>query len=53
MQEKLKSKTEGKARILANETKATIKDKIEGIEKLNALQMTHGMTEIEYGKVGH
>ncbi len=34
MQERLKSKTEGKARILANETKSAIKDKIEGIEKL-------------------
>ena len=34
MQERLKSKTEGKARVLANETKATIKDKVEGIEKL-------------------
>lgn len=34
MEERLKSKTEGKARILANETKAAIKDKIEGIEKL-------------------
>ena len=34
MQERLKSKAEGKARVLANETKATIKDKIEGIEKL-------------------
>ena len=34
MQERLKSKTDGKARILANETKAAIKDKIEGIEKL-------------------
>ena len=34
MQERLKSKSEGKARVLANETKATIKDKVEGIEKL-------------------
>jgi Ion channel len=34
MQERLKSKTEGKARALTNETKATIKDKVEGIEKL-------------------
>ena len=34
MQERLKSKAEGKVRVLANETKATIKDKIEGIEKL-------------------
>ena len=34
MQERLKSKAEGKARVLANETKATIKDKVEGIEKL-------------------
>lgn len=34
MQQRLKSKTEGKARVLADETKATIKDKIEGIEKL-------------------
>ena len=35
MQERLKSKTEGKGRVLANETKATIKDKVEGIEKLS------------------
>ena len=35
MQERLKSKTEGKTRVLANETKATIKDKVEGIEKLS------------------
>jgi voltage-gated potassium channel len=34
MQEKLKSKVDGKARVLANETKTNIKDKIEGIEKL-------------------
>ena len=34
MQERLKPKAEGKARVLANETKANIKDKIEGIEKL-------------------
>ena len=34
MQERLKSKTDGKARVLASETKATIKDKVEGIEKL-------------------
>lgn len=34
MQERLKSKTEGKAKILVNETKAAIKDKIEEIEKL-------------------
>ena len=34
MQERLKPKAEGKARVLANETKATIKDKVEGIEKL-------------------
>ena len=34
MQERLKSKAEGKARVLANETKAAIKDKVEGIEKL-------------------
>jgi len=34
MQERLKSKTDGKARVLGNETKATIQDKVEGIEKL-------------------
>ena len=34
MQESLKSKSDDKARVLATETKATIKDKIEGIEKL-------------------
>ena len=34
MQERLKPKGEGKARVLAKETKATIKDKVEGIEKL-------------------
>ena len=34
MQERLKSKTEGKARVLANEMKTSIKDKVEGIEKL-------------------
>jgi voltage-gated potassium channel len=34
MQERLKSKAEEKASILANETKATIKDRIESIEKL-------------------
>ncbi len=34
MQERLKSKTEGKTRVLANETKAVIKDKVEWIEKL-------------------
>jgi hypothetical protein len=34
MQERLKLKTDGKARAFANETKATIKDKVEGIEKL-------------------
>ena len=34
MQERLKPKAEGKARVLAKETKATIKDKVEGIEKL-------------------
>ena len=34
MQERLMSKTAGKAKALANETKATIKDKVEGIEKL-------------------
>ena len=34
MQERLKPKAEGKARVLANETKATIKNKVEGIEKL-------------------
>ena len=33
-QARLKSMTEGKPRVLAYETKATIKDKIEGIEKL-------------------
>ena len=35
MQQKLKSKTEGKGRVLTDETKTTIKDKIEGIEKLS------------------
>jgi hypothetical protein len=34
MQERLKSKAAGKARVLANEMKATLRDKIEGIEKL-------------------
>ena len=34
MQERLKSKAERKASVLANETKATIKDRIESIEKL-------------------
>jgi voltage-gated potassium channel len=34
MQERLKSKSKGKARAMSSETKATIKDKIEGIEKL-------------------
>jgi voltage-gated potassium channel len=34
MQERLKSKTDGKARVLKNEMKATIQDKVEGIEKL-------------------
>jgi voltage-gated potassium channel len=34
MQERLKSKAEEKASVLANETKATIKDRIESIEKL-------------------
>ncbi len=34
MQERLKSKTDGKARVLGNEMKATIQDKVEGIEKL-------------------
>jgi len=34
MQERLKSKTDGKASALANETKTTIKEKVEGIEKL-------------------
>lgn len=34
MQERLKSKTVGKARAVADETKATIKDKVEEIEKL-------------------
>ena len=33
-QARLKSMTEGKRRVLADETKATIKDKVEGIEKL-------------------
>ena len=33
-QERLKSKTDGKARVLANDMKATIQDKVEGIEKL-------------------
>ena len=35
MEARLKSKTEEKTKVLADETKATIKDKIEGIEKLN------------------
>jgi voltage-gated potassium channel len=35
MQARLKSKAVGKARVLTDETKATIKEKIEGIEKLN------------------
>ena len=35
MQQRLKSKTEGKSRVLANETKTTMKDKIEGIENLS------------------
>lgn len=35
MQERLKSKTEGKTRVLANETKVAIKDKVERIEKLS------------------
>ena len=35
LEERLKSKTEKKTEVLADETKATIKDKIEGIEKLN------------------
>jgi voltage-gated potassium channel len=34
MEERLKSKTEGKARTLADETKTTIKEKVEGIENL-------------------
>jgi voltage-gated potassium channel len=34
MQERLKSKTDGKAGVLANEMKATIQDKVTGIEKL-------------------
>ena len=34
MQKRLKSKSEGKTRVLAYETKAAIKDKVEGIEKL-------------------
>src|SRR5262245_47368356 len=34
MQKRLKSKTDGKAQALTDETKATIKDKIEGLEKL-------------------
>ena len=34
VQERLKSKTDGKARVLANDMKATIEDKVEGIEKL-------------------
>jgi len=34
MQERLKRKTEDKTGVLANETKAAIKDKVEGIEKL-------------------
>ena len=34
MQERLKSKSEGKTRVLAYETKGAIKEKVEGIEKL-------------------
>jgi len=34
MQQRLKSKTEGKAGVLANEMKVPIQDKVEGIEKL-------------------
>jgi hypothetical protein len=34
MQERLKSKSDGKARVLANDMKATIQDKVEGIEEL-------------------
>jgi Ion channel len=34
MQERLKLKTDAKARVLANEMKATIQDRVEGIEKL-------------------
>jgi len=34
MQERLKSKTDAKAGVLAKEMKATIQDKVEGIEKL-------------------
>jgi rubrerythrin len=34
MQERLKRKTEDKIGVLANDTKAAIKDKVEGIEKL-------------------
>ena len=35
LQQKIKSKAEGKGRMLTDETKITIKDKIEGIEKLS------------------
>ena len=35
MEQKLKSKTEGKGRVLTDKTKTTIKDKIEGIENLS------------------
>jgi hypothetical protein len=35
MQERLKSKTDVKDRVLGNEMKATIQDKVEGIEKLS------------------
>jgi voltage-gated potassium channel len=38
MQERLKSKTDGKTRVLANDMKATIQDKVEGIEKLTEEQ---------------
>ena len=40
MQQRLKSKTEGKGRVLTDETKTTIKDKIEGIEKLSEEDFT-------------
>ena len=40
MQQRLKLKTEGKGRVLTDETKTTIKDKIEGIEKLSEEDFT-------------
>lgn len=47
MQERLKSKTEGKARVLANEMKTSITDKVEGIEKLSEEDFNGLMIMIE------